>query len=141
MRDAGLPEERIPNWPGRPITASALSRLIPQRPLPWATTVALTPLSWASDRDIYPAAFLHRIVPWIYDCWPSHWDRWEALLRRLRVRMAFFSSRSAAHEFARRLPALRCEWVPEAVNRDRYDPTCRLRARRIDLLELGRLSP
>lgn len=141
MRDSGLPEERVPNWPGRRITSSALSRLLPQRPLPWATVVALTPLSWASDRDIYPTAFRHRIVPWIYDCWPSHWDRWEALLRRLRVRMAFFSSRSAAREFARRLPALRCEWVPEAVNPSRYDPTCPLSARRIDLLELGRLSP
>lgn len=140
LRDAGLPELKVQNWPGRPSTASALSRLVPQRPLPWATTAAVTPLSWASDRDLYPYAFAYRIIPWIYDCWPAQWSRWESLLRRLRVPMAFFSSQSAAYEFTRRMPGLRCEWVPEAVDPHRYDPTCRLSARRIDVLELGRLS-
>lgn len=140
VREAGVAQVQVPNWPGRPATASALSRLIPQRPLPWASTAALTPLSWASDRDLFPYAFAYRIVPWIYDCWPSQWDRWEALLARLRVPMAFFSSQSATREFTRRMPGLRCEWVPEAVDPHRYDPTCRLAARRIDVLELGRLS-
>ena len=140
MRDAGLREVTIPNWPSRPPTASALSRLMPQRPLPWARTMALTPLSWASDRDIFPAGFMYRIVPWIYDCWPPYWDRWESLLRRHAVRLAFFSSRQAAEEFGRRLPGTSCRWIPEAVDPDSYDPTRPLRMRSTDVLELGRRS-
>lgn len=140
MRDAGLREVRIPNWPSRPPTASALSRLLPQRPMPWARTMALTPLSWASDRDIFPAGFMYRIVPWVYDCWPPNWDRWESLLRRHGVRLAFFSSRQAAEEFGRRLPGTSCRWIPEAVDPDRYDPARPLRARGTDVLELGRRS-
>jgi hypothetical protein len=140
MRDAGLREIRIPDWPGRPPSATALSRLVPQRPLPWVRTRALTPLSWASDRDIFPAGFLHRIVPWIYDCWPQNWDRWEALLRRHGVRLAFFSSSQAAQEFGRRLPDVSCRWMPEAVDPGDYDPSLPLRARAIDVVELGRRS-
>ena len=140
MHDAGVREVQLADWPGRPPMATALSRLLPQRPLPWARTMALTPMSWASDRDIFPAGFLHRIVPWIYDCWPANWDRWEALLRRHRVRLAFFSSRQAAHEFERRLPDVSCRWVPEAVDPGRYDPSRSLRSRTIDVVELGRRS-
>jgi hypothetical protein len=140
MRSAGVPEVRVTDWPGRPPMATALSRLLPQRPLPWARTLALTPMSWASDRDIFPAGFLHRIVPWVYDCWPPNWDRWEALLRRHRVRLAFFSSSRAAQEFARRLPGVSCRWIPEAVDPGNYDPSRSLQARAIDVVELGRRS-
>lgn len=140
MRDAGLNEVRVPNWPARPTSATILSRILPQRPAPWAGTRALTPMSWASDRDIFPHGFLFRIVPWVYDCWPAQWDRWEALLRRHGVRLAFFSSRQATQEFGRRLPGVSCMWIPEAVDPGSYDPSQRLHVRSIDVLELGRRS-
>ena len=135
-----MQEVRIPNWPGRPPSATVLSRLLPQRPAPWVRRMAITPMSWASDRDIFPAGFMFRIVPWVYDCWPSDWDRWEPLLRRHGVRTAFFSSRRATEEFGRRLPETSCAWIPEAVDPSHYDPSRRLQARTIDVLELGRRS-
>ena len=140
MREAGLQEVSVPGWPARPASATVLSRLLPQRPAPWTRTQALTPMSWASDRDIFPLGFRFRIVPWVYDCWPAQWDRWETLLRRHGVRLAFFSSRRATQEFSRRLPGSSCVWIPEAVDPDRCDPSQRLRTRSIDILELGRRS-
>ena len=140
MLAAGMQEVRVPNWPWRPPSATALSRLLPQRPAPWVRRTAITPMSWASDRDIFPAGFTFRIVPWAYDCWPSDWDRWEALLRRHGVRTAFFSSLGATQEFRRRLPDASCAWIPEAVDPGDYDSSHPLAARTIDVLELGRRS-
>jgi hypothetical protein len=140
MREVGIREFQVPTWPGRAHMAGMLSRLVPQRPIPWVRSRAITPMAWASDRDIFPEGFRFRIVPWIYDCWPSHWDRWEALLRRHRVRLAFFASRQAADEFRTRLRGTTCAWVPEAVDPQDYDAGERLATRTIDVLELGRRS-
>lgn len=134
----GVPEVRLPDWPGRPSVTSLITRFRVQRPLPFARTRALTPMAWASDRDVFPAAFAYRLVPWIYDCWPASWDRWEALLRRLKVEIACFSARGAADEFSRRLPNIGCHWIPEAVDPSVYDPSMPLAGRQIDVLELGR---
>ena len=134
----GIPEVRLPDWPGRAQVTSLLTRTGIQRPLPFARTRALTPMAWASDRDVFPAGFAFRLVPWIYDCWPSTWDRWESLLRRLRVDVAFFSARGAAEEFSRRLPGVACRWIPEAVDPAMHDPSRPLSERSIDVMELGR---
>lgn len=134
----GIPEVRLPDWPGRAQVTSLLTRTGIQRPLPFARTRALTPMAWASDRDVFPAGFAFRLVPWIYDCWPSTWDRWESLLRRLRVDVAFFSARGAAEEFSRRLPGVACRWIPEAVDPAMHDPSRPLWERSIDVMELGR---
>jgi hypothetical protein len=140
MRESGFREVRVPNWPARAPTATAMSRIVPQRPLPWARSFAITPMAWASDRDIFPAGFGFRIVPWAYDCWPAQWNRWESLLRRHGVRLAFFSSSEATREFGRRLPDVRCLWVPEAADPDDYDASVRLHQRAIHVVELGRRS-
>lgn len=138
VRATGIPEVHLPDWPGRAPVTSLLTRIGLQRPLPFARTRALTPMAWASDRDVFPAGFAYRLVPWIYDCWPSTWDRWESLLRRLRVEVAFFSARGAAEEFSRRLPGVSCRWIPEAADPAMHDPSRPLLDRRIDVLELGR---
>jgi hypothetical protein len=63
---------------------------------------------------------------------------WESLLRRVRVRTAFFSARWAADHFARVIPGLRTHWLPEAGDPALYRPGKPLHLRRWHVLELGR---
>jgi hypothetical protein len=57
VRATGIPEVRLPDWPGRAPITSLLTRTGLQRPLPFVRTRALTPMAWASDRDVFPAGF------------------------------------------------------------------------------------
>ena len=136
--EAGFDEVCGSDWLGRGQIGSLMNKLGIQRPLPWSSRTMVSPLAWASDRDIFPAGFNWRIIPWIYDCWEPDFNKWERLLRRLRITTAFFSARLAAEEFSNRLPNVACHWLPEAVDPSFYDPGRLLSGRPIDVLDIGR---
>src|SRR5689334_20069333 len=50
----------------------------------------LTVLAWPNDGRAFPYGLAYEIIPWICDCWPGCYDKWERLFRRNRVRTAFF---------------------------------------------------
>lgn len=128
----------VPWLPGRRAWVSAFCKTGLHRSFANPGRRAFAPLCWASDLDLFPMGYSRRIVPWIYDCWPSGFDRWARLLRRLRVDRAYFSSRTAASELGSRLPWLRCHWIPEAADPGSFPPGQPLVDRRIDVLEIGR---
>jgi hypothetical protein len=95
-------------------------------------------VTWASEATLFPASCFHEVVPFIFDCWPEQFDRWEALLRRHRVRLAFFSARDAMAAMQRRLPALDARWLPEACDPSKFHPGMPLAERTIHVMEMGR---
>ena len=106
---------------------------------------------WKAGRDIYLAVLMgpaeYRLFPFSYgremvvycfDCWQAKYARWEALFRRNRLRLAFFSARRSAEYFSQRIPAMKSVWLPEAVDPEAYLSSKPLDERSIDVLELGR---
>ncbi len=98
----------------------------------------LVTLSWASDVPAFPDAFWCEIVPWCFDTWGQDWPEWEALLRRHRVRLAFFTARAAAEHFAKQIPGLQTHWLPEAQNLSLLKPSKKLVERSVHVFEMGR---
>lgn len=98
----------------------------------------LVTLSWASDVPAFPDAFWSEMVPWIFDCWGPEWPQWEALLRRHRIKLALFSARASAQEFARRIPGLETRWLPEAMELKLLHPGKPLAERSVHVFEMGR---
>lgn len=95
-------------------------------------------MCWASDSFAFPDALWRTLVPWCFDCWGPEFARWEAVLRRHRVALAFFSARDAANHFARAIPGMETVWLPEACDASRFMPGTPLHERSIKVLELGR---
>ena len=98
----------------------------------------LVTLSWASDAPAFPDAFWCELVPWIFDCWGPEYPEWEALLRRHRVRLAFFTARTSAEHFAKTIPGLRTHWLPEAQELSLLRPSKKLVERSVQVFEMGR---
>lgn len=98
----------------------------------------IVPLVWASHAPLWPATCFHEIVPFIFDCWPEQFDRWAALIRRHRVRVAFFTARDAGAALKRRVPELEVHWLPEACDLRLFHPGRPLVQRSIHVLEMGR---
>lgn len=119
---------------GRLMGKLGLARPLWRRP---GARVVVT-VTWASEATLFPASCFHEVVPFIFDCWPEQFDRWEALLRRHRVRLAFFSARDAMVAMQRRLPDLDARWLPEACDPTRFHPGKPLAERTIDVMEMGR---
>jgi hypothetical protein len=127
-----------PRGPRHEFVSRALAKLKLVRPVARRShTAYLVPSGQASEARFFPVTYFHPIIPWIFDAWPNLWDRIEQILRRHRVRLAFFSSRQAADHFRRKL-GIDAVWLPEACNPALFDPSKPLRDRPTDVLELGR---
>ena len=118
--------------------ARVLARLKLVRPVARvARTAYLVPAGQAAESRFFPVSYFHRVIPWIFDAWPNLWERIERVLRRHRVRLAFFSARQSADHFREKL-GIDSVWMPEACHAEFFDPSKPLRDRPTDVLELGR---
>ena len=126
----------------RSVLARRLARLVGKlglvRPVWRRPPRVVVPVTWASEATLFPASCFHEVVPFIFDCWPEQFDRWEGLLRRHRVRLAFFSARDAMAAMTRRVPSLDARWLPEACDPSKFHPGTPLAARTIHVMEMGR---
>lgn len=93
---------------------------------------------WPNDGRYFPMGYWREFIPWVCDCWPRDYAKWERLLRRNRTRLAFFSARGSTAHFRERLPRMQSEWLPEACDTAEYEALRPLAARRIGVLEIGR---
>jgi hypothetical protein len=93
---------------------------------------------WGNDSKGFPFYLWREVIPWIYDCWPRDYHKWNALFRRHRTRLAFFSAKGSAEYFQKRRPEMTCIWIPEACSPEDYRPARPLSERSIHVLELGR---
>jgi hypothetical protein len=91
-----------------------------------------------SEFKVFPCCYWTEIIPYCFDCWPQHYDRWLSLFKRHRVRVAFFSARQSAAHFAETYPRMKSVWLPEATDPTQYSSARSLLERDIDVLELGR---
>jgi hypothetical protein len=98
----------------------------------------LVPLMGPAEYRLFPHCYRHESVVYCYDCWPAYYERWEAMFKRHRMRLAFFSARQSASYFAARLPQMRSVWLPEATDPQAYDRQRLLHEREIEVLEMGR---
>ncbi len=94
--------------------------------------------SWAKSHRFFPHSWWREPIVYAIDCWPGDYDRWEALLRSSGTKLAMFSARSCAEEFARRMPELTTAWVPEYVDPAGYRSALPLSSRPHDLMLMGR---
>ena len=116
----------------------ALAKLKLVRPLARVSRTAyLIPVGQAAEGRFFPVTYCHPVIPWIFDAWPNLWDRIERVLRRHRVRLAFFSARQSADHFRQKL-GIDAVWMPEACHAEFFDASKPLRDRPTDILELGR---
>jgi hypothetical protein len=98
----------------------------------------LVTLSWARDSTAFPDAYYSEMVPWIFDCWGPEWPEWEKLLRRHKVRLAFFTARTSLEHFTKVVPGLTGYWLPEAMELSLLYPGKPLAERSVHVLEMGR---
>jgi hypothetical protein len=119
-------------------TSRVLARLGLVRPIArLSRTAYLVPAGQASEARFCPVTYFHPVIPWVFDAWPSTWQRIERILRRQRVRLAFFTARQATDHFRQAL-GIETVWMPEACDATVFDPTKPLAERPTDVLELGR---
>ena len=88
--------------------------------------------------DTFFAGMTHEVIPFIWDCWPQHYDRMEHWLRRHKVRTAVFTSRQEMEEMQSRISELETIWCPEGIDANSYKAGKPLKERKVDLLEFGR---
>jgi len=91
-----------------------------------------------SESRLFPKCLHREFIPYVFDCWPSSYDRWESFFWRNKIRMAIFSARQSASYFAKRMRGMQCIWLPEALDVSDYSSGPNLVSRDIDVLELGR---
>lgn len=95
-------------------------------------------LMWPSVSRLFPYAARNAIVPFVFDCWPSDYDKWEAMLGRFETPISFFTSRGSSDHFRDLGVAGDVHWLPEAVDVERYWGERRLDEREVSVLEIGR---
>jgi hypothetical protein len=98
----------------------------------------LIPIMQPAEYRFFPVGYYAEVIPFCFDIWPPRWPEWEAMFRRHRTRIAFFTARQSAAEFQRRFPRMTCIWVPEATDPSFLKPEKPLVERSIDVLEMGR---
>lgn len=118
--------------------ARACKKLRLLRPIAKLGKRRLVTFSWASDVPAFPDAFWCEIIPWCFDTWGQDWAIWEALFKRHRVRLAFFTARAAAEHFAKVVPGLKTHWLPEAQELGLLKPEKKLTERSVHVFEMGR---
>lgn len=139
LAGAGLPEWRLQRFRAVEALGRALGRYRINRNLvrlPGRACVVI--MGWPNDGRAFPYGWFLETIPWICDCWPDDYPKWERLFRRNRTRLAFISSQGSVRHFTQRIPEMEAVWMPEACDAAEYLPGKPLAERSIQVLELGR---
>ena len=87
--------------------------------------------------DCWPHYCWCETIPFIWDCWPSLYDRTEQWLKKHKVKTAIFTSTISAAEMQRRCPDMNILRVTEGINVTSYSAGKPLAERNVDFLEYG----
>lgn len=80
------------------------------------------------------------IIPMLWDSWPVYHKKLFYYLKKLKCKIVFVTTRSVAEKINKEL-GIKAYWIPEGVDITRFKNTKRLKARNIDVYELGRQHP
>lgn len=87
--------------------------------------------------DCWPDYCCCETIPFIWDCWPSVYDRIEKWLKRHNVKVAIFTSSITAEAMQQRCPNIKILNVTEGIDTSAYHTGDLLIKRNIDFLEYG----
>lgn len=88
--------------------------------------------------DTFPDYARREVIPFVWDCWPRHFDTVCRFFRRHGVRTAFFTSAQTAERMRSRFPEMNIFHIAEGIDTSLYREGKPLTERAIDLLEYGR---
>lgn len=88
--------------------------------------------------DVSTSILTHKIIPFIWDCWPCYYDKVEQWLKKHKVKTAIFTSSQEMADIKQRIPELHVIHCPEGVKTSDYMEGKELKNRNIDILEFGR---
>lgn len=91
-----------------------------------------------AERQLFPYALSNRIVPFIWDCWPSRHQQWQSFFRRHHFPIITFTTLNAAQFWQSELPESRVVWMAEAIDATHFTAGPPLTERTSVLLEIGR---
>ena len=87
--------------------------------------------------DCWPDYLWCETIPFIWDCWPSMYDRIEKWFYKHNIRTAIFTSSITAEEIRQRCPNVNILHVTEGIDTSVYHAGGSLVKRSIDFLEYG----
>lgn len=90
--------------------------------------------------DTFPDYTRYEIIPFVWDCWPSYFEKMCNWLEKHQVRTAIFTSSQTAERMRQKFPKMNICYCPEAVDISHYSQGKALHERSIDVLEFGRGS-
>ena len=88
--------------------------------------------------DTYPDYARYEIIPFVWDCWPCHFEKMCAWLKKHNVRSAIFTSSQVADFIRTQFPQMNVLAITEGIKGENYKEGLLLREREIDILEYGR---
>ena len=88
--------------------------------------------------DTFPDYARYEIIPFVWDCWPCHFEKMCGWLKKHEVRTAIFTSSQTAERMQKRFPEMNLMYCPEGIDTSKYIAGSPLREREIDALEFGR---
>jgi hypothetical protein len=123
-------------------TAPGLFRLLESRQAPKELYIAVL-MGVEHIRKAFP--YFHRKARWkaayVFDCWPSKYERMVEEVERYGIDPLFLSSKSAADALQERLPEHpRIVHIPEGIDPSPYQPAL-FAEKDIDVLQFGRKHP
>ena len=87
--------------------------------------------------DCWPDYLWCETIPFIWDCWPSMYDRIEKWFYKHNIRTAIFTSSITAEEIRQRCPNVNILHITEGIDTSVYHAGGSLVKRSIDFLEYG----
>jgi hypothetical protein len=138
MRAQGVPSVRPQPHRSFTFTGRVLSKMSLVRNVMRAGRAYIVPMMHCSEYRLFPKSYFHECIPYTMDVWPPSWPRFEAFVRRNRIRTWFITARQSAQRFQEIFPNVKCLWLPEAIDPGEYRSDIPLEKRTIHVLELGR---
>ncbi len=85
-----------------------------------------------------PYSFHSEIIPIVWDCWPSTWNKLFFALDNLKCKICFVTSKQVSEQINNKRPNLKCFYLAEGIDSSDYSKGLNLLNRELDVYELGR---
>lgn len=87
--------------------------------------------------DTFPDYARYEIIPFVWDCWPCHFEKMCRWLTKHDVQTAIFTSSQTAERIKKRFPSINVMFCPEGIDIQKYGMGKLLKYRCVDAYEIG----
>ena len=95
--------------------------------------------STSLDYDCFPSYYRYEIIPVLWDCWPSLYEKTAKWFVKNNVKSAVFTSSQTADAFRGKFPSMNILTISEGIETYLYNGEKSLKERSIDFLSFGRV--